>query len=82
MNDKLKSIVEDVHDVALVGILGNMEQALGVIGKAGTALEEVGINVLGAQSGVYTPSIIFYVSPKDYSMAIKVLHEKFIASKK
>jgi aspartate kinase len=81
MNSKLKSIIEDAHDVALVSILGNMEKALGVIGKAGTSLEEAGINVLGTQSGVDAPSIIFYIYPKDYSSAIKILHDKFIVSK-
>jgi len=81
MNNKLGSIIEEVNDIALVGLVGNMVEVPGILGKVGISLEEAGINILGAHPGIYSPSFILYISPKDYKKAIKVLHDLFIASK-
>ena len=77
INEKIEpDTVKITNDISLIAVVGrNLTENIGIAGKIFTALGSNGINIRLIEQGADEVNIIIGVEDKDFTKAIKVLHD-------
>lgn len=88
VNDVMRKIEKELkpddlkteYDLSLVAVVGEgLRNKIGVLGSAADALAAVGVNIKIVNQGSSEISIIFGVSTRDETRAVKALYEAFFS---
>jgi aspartate kinase len=68
------------YDLSLVAVVGEgLRNKIGVLGSAANALADAGVNIKIVNQGSSEISILFGVSTKDETRAVKALYKAFFS---